>query len=69
MNKALLMSQVVKNNDTQATVAEAMGLSASRLNAKINEREGAEFTQAEIQFFIDRYRLSPEEVSAIFFCP
>ena len=69
MNKALLASVIVKNNETQAVVAEALGISLSRLNAKINEREGAEFTQGEIQFFIDRYNLTPDDVTAIFFCP
>lgn len=69
MNKALLMSQIVGHNDTQITVAEAMGLSLSRFNAKINEREGAEFTQGEIQFLIDRYQLTANDVKAIFFCP
>ena len=69
MNKALLMSEIVKHNETQMAVAEALGLSPSRFNAKINKREGAEFTQGEIQIIIDRYRLTPEDVSAIFFCP
>lgn len=69
MNKALLASVIVKNNETQAIVAEALGISLSRLNAKINEREGAEFTQGEIQFFIDRYHLTADDAMAIFFCP
>lgn len=69
MNKALLASVIVKNNETQAIVAEALGISLSRLNAKINGREGAEFTQGEIQFFIDRYHLTPDDAMAIFFCP
>jgi hypothetical protein len=62
------MSQIVKHNETQVTVAKAMGLSLSRFNAKINEREGAEFTQGEIQFLIDRYQLTADAVKAIFFC-
>lgn len=69
MNKALLMSEIIKHNETQVTVAEALGISLSRFNAKINEREGAEFTQGEIQFLIDRYQLTAEAVKAIFFCP
>lgn len=69
MNKAKLMGVIVGHGDTQVSLAEAMGLSVSRFNAKINEREGAEFTQTEIQLLINRYRLTPEDVSSIFFCP
>lgn len=67
MNKALLSSVMVKNNDTQGSLAEAMGLSLSRFNAKINERENAAFTQNEMAFIIDRYKLSDNEAVAIFF--
>lgn len=67
MNKALLSSVMVKNRDTQAKLAEAMGLSLSRFNAKINEREGAAFTQTEMAFIIKRYRLTSEDAMEIFF--
>lgn len=67
MNKALLSSIMVKNGDTQRTLAEAMGLSLSRFNAKINEREGASFTQTEMAFIINRYSLSYSEAVEIFF--
>lgn len=69
MNKALLMSHIVKHGDTQASVADAMGISLSRFNAKVNERDGAAFDQNELKFLIDRYGLSAEETTAIFFCP
>lgn len=69
MNKPLLSSFMVKNGDTQESLAKAMGLSLSRLNAKINEREGAAFTQTEMQFIIDRYHLSKDEAMAVFFTP
>lgn len=69
MNKPLLLSVMVKNQDTQNKLAEAMGLSLSRLNAKINERGGAAFTQSEIAFIIQRYRLSNDEAMEIFFAP
>ena len=68
MNEALLRSQMVKNGDTQDTLAAAMGISLSRLNAKINSNK-AEFRQNEILFIKRRYNLSPEEVDAIFFNP
>lgn len=68
MNKPLLASFMAKNQDTQETLANAMGISLSRLNAKINERDGAAFTQSEIQFIIDRYELTDEDVMQVFFC-
>ena len=58
---------MIKNKDTQSTLASAMGLSLSRLNAKINERDGAAFTQSEMSFIIDRYGLSSSEAMSIFF--
>lgn len=67
LNKALLMSVLVKNGDTQETLADAMGISLSRLNAKINQRDGADFTRAEILFMVNRYGLSPDMTMEIFF--
>lgn len=67
MNKKLFNSVMVRYGDIQETLANAMGLSVSRLNAKINERDGASFDQKEIQFIIDRYHLTKDEAMAIFF--
>lgn len=67
LNTNYLKSVMVKNGDTQSILASAMGLSTSRLNAKINESAGAMFTQAEISFIINRYSLTPEEATKIFF--
>lgn len=67
MNKTLLLSVMVKNHDTQTKLATAMGLSLSRLNAKINERDGAAFTQTEMAFIIKRYALTNDEAMEIFF--
>ena len=67
MNKTLLSSVMVKNRDTQAKLAAAIGLSLSRFNAKINEREGAAFTQTEMAFIIKRYHLTNDEAMEIFF--
>lgn len=69
MNKPLLTSFMVRYGDTQESLAMAMGLSLSRLNAKINERDGAAFTQTEMQFIIDRYSLTRDEAMAVFFTP
>lgn len=66
MDKQLLKSHMYKRGDTQSSLASAMGLSLSRLNAKINETGGAEFTQTEISFLADRYNLSAKETMLIF---
>lgn len=66
MDKQLLMSCVVRYDKTQGALANAMGLSLSRLNAKINAN-GAQFNQDEIAFIKNRYNLSDDQVVEIFF--
>lgn len=66
MNKKLLRSVMVEHGDTQATLADALGISLQALNSKINER-GREFWQTEIDLIRKRYQLTPEQVTAIFF--
>lgn len=66
MNKPLFRSVLVKFGDTQKTLSEALGISLSRLNAKINGNN-AEFTQNEILFIKSRYKLTAKEIDAIFF--
>lgn len=67
MNKNMFVSKMKLFGDTQQILADAMGMSLSRLNAKINEINGAQFTQSEIAFFRNRWHLTPEEVDQIFF--
>lgn len=67
MNKASLKGFMALNGDTQETLASALGMSLSRFNAKINERDGAEFTQSEICAMVNRYQMTPEEAAATFF--
>ena len=55
------------HGDRQEDVAEHIGLSLSRFNAKLNETDGAEFTQGEIQRIKEKYNLTDAEVVAIFF--
>ena len=64
----MFVSKMKLFGDTQPILAEALGMSLSRLNAKINETDGAEFTQSEITAIKIRYHLTAEEVDAIFFC-
>lgn len=67
MNKNMFVSKMKLFGDTQQILADAMGMSLSRLNAKINEINGAQFTKSEIAFFRNRWKLTPEEVDQIFF--
>lgn len=67
MNKKLLRSVMVLHDDTNATLAEALGITPQSLSAKMNETNGAEFTQGEITVIRIRYHLSAEKVIAIFF--
>jgi len=67
MNKNELVAEIKRHGDTQAALADAIGVSHTRLNAKINGTAGAEFTRDEMQGIIERYGLSPEQVNTIFF--
>ena len=66
MNKNALKGLIVANDGNQQTLADAMGMSLSRLNAKINEQD-AEFNKSEIEFIRRRYKLSRKQVMDIFF--
>lgn len=67
MNTRLFKAEMMAYGDTQVSLSAAMGLSVSRLNAKINERDGAAFTQREMTFLIKRYSLTPQKAVDIFF--
>lgn len=67
MNKKLLRSEMVLHDDTNSTLAEALGITPQSLSSKMNETNGAEFTQGEITIIRKRYTLSDERVIAIFF--
>lgn len=56
------------HGDTQEMLADAIGISVQRLNAKINQTGGADFTMSEIRAIKIRYKLTSEEVDDIFFC-
>ena len=68
MRSQMLKGLIKIHDGKQSVLADAMGLSLSRLNAKINETD-AEFTQSEIVFIRDRYHLTTAEVTDIFFSP
>lgn len=56
-----------KHGDNQSDLALYIGISPQRFNAKINEKDGAEFTKGEIAKIKEKYNLSAEEVDTIFF--
>lgn len=66
-NAKLLRSKMVLFGDRQEDLARAIGLSLSRLNAKINSTGGAEFKLTEIHAIKIRYQLTNEELVNIFF--
>ena len=66
MNKNELVSVMKKHGDNQADLAKYIGISLQRFNAKINEKDGAEFTQSEIAKTKEKYNLTDEQVVIIF---
>lgn len=66
MNKNLLRSIMVLNNDTNKSLADYLGISEKSVNDKINENK-TEFRQSEISLIKKRYSLTDEQTSAIFF--
>lgn len=67
MNKNELVSKMKKHGDNQTDLANYIGISVQRFNAKLNGTGGAEFTQGEIVKIKEKYNLTSEEVDAIFF--
>ena len=56
-----------KHGDNQSDLADYIGISLQRFNAKINETDGAEFTQGEIAKIKEKYDLTAEQIDLIFF--
>lgn len=65
LNSNKLKAKIVENDDTQAQLAAAIGISPSNLNDKINGK--VSFRQDEIAAIRNRYHLSAVEVDSIFF--
>jgi DNA-binding transcriptional regulator YiaG len=66
MNKDLLRSFMVLNGDTNRDLAEFLDISEQSVSNKINEN-GTEFKQGEIAAIRQRYNLTAEQVTNIFF--
>lgn len=67
MNKNMLRSVMALHGDTGNDVAQSLGLSRARFSDKINEKNGAQFTQREIEMIRNRYSLSATDLELIFF--
>lgn len=67
MNKTLLRSKMVLYGDNNTTLGEALRIAYQTVSAKLNNTNGAEFTQGEITTIKFRYNLTPQEVDEIFF--
>lgn len=65
LNSSKLKAKIVENDDTQAQLAAAIGISPSNLNDKINGK--VSFRQDEIAAIRNRYHLTAFEVDSIFF--
>lgn len=57
---------MVLHGDTNATLAEYLGITERSFSSKINEN-GTEFKQNEINAIRRKYGLSDEQVCSIFF--
>lgn len=53
--------------DTGTSLSIFLGIARSTFSAKLNETNGAEFTQSEITNIKNRYELDPDEIAEIFF--
>ena len=67
MQKNELVSVMKKHGDRQEDLANHIGISPQRFSAKINEKDGAEFTKGEIAKIKEKYNLTAEQVDTIFF--
>ena len=65
MNKSLFIKHMKRNDDTQITLADAMGMAQSALNGRINGK--TEFRKNEINFIRRRWCLTDHETVDIFF--
>lgn len=67
MNKLKLESIMRLHGDTGTSLAFFLGMARSTFSAKINETNGAEFTQGEISAIKQKYSLTPADIDEIFF--
>ena len=66
MNSSMLRSIMVLHGDTNRDLAALLNITEQSVSAKINEN-GTEFKQGEIAKIKEKYKLSAEQIEAIFF--
>lgn len=66
MDKNLLRSIMVRNGDTNASLAAYLGITEQSVSNKINEN-GTEFKQGEIAKIKEKYSLDSGMIDRIFF--
>ena len=67
MNKSKLESVMKLHGDTGTSLSIYLGIARSTFSAKLNETNGAEFTQSEISCIREKYSLTADEIVEIFF--
>ena len=67
MNKNKLESIMKLHGDNGTTLSNYLGIARSTFSAKLNETNGAEFTQGEISAIKQKYSLTASDVDEIFF--
>lgn len=67
LNRNKLKAIMALHGDTGNSLSNALGLSPQRFSKKLNEKQGAEFTQSEIQTMKIRYNLTAQQIDDIFF--
>lgn len=65
MKANLIKSQMALHGDTQADLAEAMGISTQSLSKRMHGKK--DFSRQEIEVIAKRYSLSCEQICNIFF--
>lgn len=67
MNKYKLLVCLAENGETRKELAEVLGISIAILSKKMSENDDLSFTQSEISTIKHHYRLTSEQIDAIFF--
>lgn len=67
MTNALLKGKIREQGMTQGDVAEKIGISLSRFNAKLNKTGGAQFSLIEVKAMKELLKLNADQVDQIFF--
>ena len=67
MNRNMLISFMKLHGDNQSDLADYLGISLQRCNAKINQTGGAKFDMIEIGKIKKKYNMTAEQVDMTFF--